>query len=505
MLVIIIFIYLYALLCYPQVVLPGAAPAVLQKMQELQMSKSALKRLRKKQAMMETLSSVTHDDDGGDDGDDEGDAAAATGPSASSGDVPTIEEEEVEEVDALDSGSVENAPLASIDVLQQLSQEGPTGEQQHPSADIVMPVLPSSGTASTHLSHHTRVQVAAAGSVPGQVASLIRSPLNVGVEAASTATPLYSSQAVGPSLVQPSIIAMSPSYPHQPTLSSVSSSDAQNNQFHLQLNSGRSSISTDNLINLLIGKTEPSKPLIPLQLLDSRLHQTAAAVNPAFYSANGLQYQYHHPAQPQQLQFNASLLSSQTARYNNSSSSNNSVPSVAADKMTVPPPPGMDLSLLPSSGASLPSFAAEPPPGLSPTYFTPKMSGSSSATSSAAVSKFTFADYHPEPSTSTTSTSTAEFKDPLLSLPVHVSTSKISSLSSLLSQSSLQRGAPPNMMDGYSSTSSSSNSGRGSLQQQPRPTQLLQQPLQTTMSTLSDASSSSSNYYKSKSGFSVRL
>jgi hypothetical protein len=498
------------MLCYPQVVLPGAAPAVLQKMQELQMSKSALKRLRKKQAMMETLSSVTHDDDGGDDGDDEGDgdAAAATGPSSSSGDVPTIEEEEVEEVDALDSGSVENAPLASIDVLQQLSQEGPTGEQQHPSADIVMPVLPSSGTASLHLSHHTRVQVAAAGSVPGQVASLIRSPLNVGVEAASTATPLYSSQAVGPSLVQPSIIAMSPSYPHQPTLSSVSSSDAQNNQFHLQLNSGRSSISTDNLINLLIGKTEPSKPLIPLQLLDSRLHQTAAAVNPAFYSANGLQYQYHHPAQPQQLQFNASLLSSQTARYNNSSSNNN-VPSAAVDKMTVPPPPGMDLSLLPSSGASMPSFAAEPPPGLSPTYFTPKMSGSSSATSSAAVSKFTFADYHPEPTTSSTSTSTAEFKDPLLSLPVHVSTSKISSLSSLLSQSSLQRGASPNMMDGYSSTSSSNNSGRGSLQQQPLPTQSLQQPLQTTntMSTLSDASSSSSssNYYKSKSGFSVRL
>jgi len=503
LLVFIIFIYLYALLCYPQVVLPGAAPAVLQKMQELQMSKSALKRLRKKQAMMETLSSVTHDDDGGDDGDDEGDgdAAAATGPSSRSGDVQTIEEEE--EVDALDSGSVENAPLASIDVLQQLSQEGPTGEQQHPSADIVMPVLPSSGTASLHLSHHTRVQVAAAGSVPGQVASLIRSPLNVGVEAASTATPLYSSQAVGPSLVQPSIIAMSPSYPHQPTLSSsVSSSAAQNNQFHLQLNSGGSSISTDNLINLLIGKTEPSKPLIPLQLLDSRLHQTAAAVNPAFYSANGLQYQYHHPAQPQQLQFNASLLSSQTARYNNS------VPSAAADKMTVPPPPGMDLSLLPSSGASLPSFAAEPPPGLSPTYFTPKMSGSSSATSSAAVSKFTFADYHPEPSTSSTSTSTAELKDPLLSLPVHVSTSKISSLSSLLSKSSLQRDAPPNMMDGYSSSSSSSNSGRGSLQQQPLPTQSLQQPLQTTntMSTLSDASSSSSsNYYKSKSGFSVRL
>ena len=492
------------MLCYPQVVLPGAAPAVLQKMQELQMSKSALKRLRKKQAMMETLSSVTHDDDGDDDGDD--DAAAAIGPSSSSGDVPTIEEEEeVEEVDDLDSGSVENAPLASIDVLQQLSQEGPTVEQQHPSADIVMPVLPSSGTASLHLSHHTRVQVAAAGSVPGQVASLIRSPLNDGVEAASTATPLYSSQAVGPSLVQPSIIAMSPSYPHQPTLSSsVSSSAAQNNQFHLQLNSGGSSISTDNLINLLIGKTEPSKPLIPLQLLDSRLHQTAAAVTPAFYGANGLQYQYHHPAQPQQLQFNASLLSSQTARYKNSSSNNNSVPSAAVDKMTVPPPPGMDLSLLPSSGASLPSFAAEPPPGLSPTYFTPKMSGSSSATSSAAVSKFTFADYHPEPSTSSTSTSTAELKDPLLSLPVHVSTSKISSLSSLLSQSSLQRGAPPNMMDGYSSSSSSS--GRGSLQQQPRPTQLLQQPLQTTMSTLSDASSSSSsNYYKSKSGFSVRL
>ena len=469
--------------------LPGAAPSVLQKMQELQMSKSALKRLRKKQAMMETLSSVTHDDDG---------------PSSSTGDVPTLEEieeeEEEEEVDGLDSGSVEKAPLASIDVLQQLSQEGPTVEQQqqHPSADIVMPVLPTSGTASTHMSHHTRVQVAAAGSVPGQVASLIRPPLNDGVVAASTATPLYSSQAVGPSLVQHNIIAMSPSYPHQPTLSSsVSSSAAQNNQFHLQLNSGGSSISTDNLIGLLIGKTEPSKPLIPLQLLDSRLHQTAAAVTP-----NGLQYQYHHTAQPQQLQFNASLLSSQTARYNNISSNNNNnnVPLAAADKITVPPPPGMDRTLLPSSGASLPSFAAEPPPGLSPTYFTPKMSGTSSA---AAVSKFTFADYHPEPSISSTSTSTAELKDPLLSLPVHVSTSKISSLSSLLSQSSLQHGAPPNMMDGYSSSSSS---GRGSLQQQPQPTQSLQQPLQTTKSTLIDASSSSSsNYYKSKSGFSVRL
>ena len=251
--------------------LPGAAPSVLQKMQELQMSKSALKRLRKKQAMMEILSSVTHDDDGGDEGD--GDAAAATGPSSSTGDVPTLEEieEEEEEVDALDSRSVEKAPLAYIDDLQQLSQEGPTVEQQqHPSADIVMPVLPTSGTASTHMSHHTRVQVAAAGSVPGQVASLIRPSLNDGVVAASTATPLYSSQAVGPSLVQHNIIAMSPSYPHQPTLSSsVSSSAAQNNQFHLQLNSGGSSISTDNLIGLLIGKTEPSKPLIPLQHLDS--------------------------------------------------------------------------------------------------------------------------------------------------------------------------------------------------------------------------------------------
>jgi hypothetical protein len=499
------------MLFYPQVVLPGAAPAVLQKMQELQMSKSALKRLRKKQAMMEPLSSVTHDDD--DDDDDA--AAAATGPSSSSGDAPTQEEkgdcseieeeeEEEEEVDTLDT------PLASIDTrsaLQQLSQEGPTVEQQHPSGDIMMPVLASSGTASTHMSHQTpRAQVAAAVSVPEQVAALIRPPLNDGGEAASTATPLYSSQAVGPSLVQPSIIAMSPSYPHQPTLSSSvssSSSTAQNQLFHLQLNSGGSSISTDNLLNLLIGKTEPSKPLIPLQLLDSRLQQTAAAVTPAFYGANGLQYQYHHPAQPQQLQFNTSLLSSQTARYNNTNSNSKNVTLAAADKMTVPPPPGMDRSLLPSPGPSLPSFSAEPPPGLSLTYFTPKMSGSSSATSAAAVSKFTFADYHPEPSAP--STSTAELKDPLLSLPVHVSTSKISSLSSLLSQSSLQGGAPPSMMDGYSSSSSSS-SGRGSLQQQPRPTQSLQQSLQTTKSTLSDASSSSSgNYYKSKSGFSVRL
>jgi len=442
-------------------------------MQELQMSKSTLKRMRKKQAMVESSSSFssTHE---------AGSTAAtvvdATGP-LSSGDVATLEEKDQCLETTTTLGQCLDAPNDNEEIVTASNEEPSTADEplqlEHDDYDVEpedTAVLQSS-TAPTSLSRESSPAPINQSAVPPTLSA----PLNG--EASSSAP--YSS-ALGPSTTTAFV---RPSFPPP----ALSSSPIQN-PFNLQLNNGGSSISTDNLINLLIGKTEPSKPLMPLQLmLDGRMQQTT----PAYYGANGLgQYPPVQSQQGQQQQYNNSGLLSSQARYSNA-------PLGIAEKLSVPPPPGMDLSL-PLSGASFPSLAAVPPPGLSPTYFTPKMGNSSSSSAVAAVSKFTFADYRPD-----TNSSTAELKHPgpdPLSLPVHVSSSKISSLSSLLSQSSVHGpatlGAPINTLDVH-------NGVKGPLQYQQRPIQTVPSSNQSKGPSSSDASSG--NYYKSKGGFSVRL